>query len=141
MTNESYLSSHSPERQLFILLQTQGRRASVTHPSGLSKPQALTQGGHKHPAARKQQAQGSNSHPSCLFRGGHNSSCILGPPIMPCPVPCSAMARLRASPKNQQINEITNFKTAQGLCRLHFFLLLQLEKPQLGTGITTANVP
>lgn len=74
VTNESYQSGHSPERQLFSLPPSQGGCASASQPPGLRKPPALTQGSHKHPEARKQQAWGSNSRPSSLFRGGHNSS-------------------------------------------------------------------
>lgn len=87
VTNKSYQSSHSPERQLFILLQSQGGCTSVTHPPGLLKSPALTKGGHKHPETRKQQALSSNSHLRSLFRGGHNSPCILGLPIVPVQLP------------------------------------------------------
>lgn len=108
VTNKSYQSSHSPERQLFIL--SQGGCASITHPPGLLKLPPLTQGGHKHPGARKQQAQGSNSHPNGLFRGSHNNPCMLDPPIMPHSAPCSATACLTASPKNWQILKLVILK-------------------------------
>lgn len=87
VTNKSYQSGHSPERQLFILPPSQGGRASASHIPGLRKPPALTQGSHKYPGARKQPACGSNSHPSSLFRGGHNSTISSIHPSFPIQLP------------------------------------------------------
>lgn len=87
VTNESCQNGHSPERQLFTLPPSQGGCASASHPPGLRKPPALTQGSHKHPGARKQQARGSNSHPSSLFRGGHNNPISSVHPSSPIQLP------------------------------------------------------
>lgn len=86
-TNGSYESGHSPERQLFILPLSQGGFASASQAPGLRKPPALTQGSHKYPGARKQEAWGSNSHPNSLFRGGHNSTISSVYPSSPIQLP------------------------------------------------------